>query len=220
MQNDRFIPRPLAAGRAARRRRRPRRATPRSAPRRNGRSACRRRARAPFPSAPEAVKAPSASLPACASATLSPRPSARPKAKLRDWADEQVSTRSPSPERPISVWPPRAEGVAEPAQFGKAARHQRRRRARAEAASGGDAAGDREHVLGRAADLDAADVGRVVEAEVRPVQKAAERAGERLVARASVTAVGRPAATSAAKDGPDRIAAGAVRAPPVAGPRS
>ena len=52
-----------------------------------------------------AVNMPSTSLPAAASAALSPRPSAWPKAKLRDWADEQVKTRSPSPERPISVDP-------------------------------------------------------------------------------------------------------------------
>ena len=47
-----IIPRPSAAARAARRRRPARRACPRSAPRRNQRSACRRRARAPFRSAP------------------------------------------------------------------------------------------------------------------------------------------------------------------------
>ena len=32
-----------------------------------------------------------------------PAPSARPSAKLRDWAELQVSDRSPSPESPASV---------------------------------------------------------------------------------------------------------------------
>src|SRR5208337_4194490 len=50
-----------------------------------------------------AVKAPSTSRLSDASLTLSPRPSATPKEKFRDCADEQVRTRSPSPERPISV---------------------------------------------------------------------------------------------------------------------
>src|SRR5215469_9274458 len=47
-----------------------------------------------------AVNSPSASFPG---AGLAPRPSARPRAKLRDCGLEQVRIRSPSPERPTSV---------------------------------------------------------------------------------------------------------------------
>src|SRR5574337_1846220 len=75
-----------------------------------------------------------------------------------------------------------AKSLSEPAQFRKAARDQRRPGACAESPSGSNAAGDREHVLGRAANLDAANVGRMVKAQVRPVQEPAERARERAVA--------------------------------------
>ena len=63
-----------------------------------------------------AVKTPSASPPARASAALSPCPSAWPKAKLRDCGDEQVKTRSPSPKAPSTSTPaprrPRRNGAA------------------------------------------------------------------------------------------------------------
>ena len=206
----RSIPRPSAAGRAARRPRPRHRASPRSAPRRKSRSACRRRAR----------RAISISASGCERAFGEPAPArlgrrvcrARapwPKAKLRDCGDEQVSTRSPSPESPIKVDRARAESFAETAQLGEAARDQGGDRACAEAVTGRDAAGDGEHVLRRAADLDAAHVGRMVERSVGPLQRVAERArrGSRRRA-ASVTAVGRPAATSAAKEGPERMAVG------------
>ena len=104
-----------------------------------------------------------------------------PNEKLRDCADEQVSTRSPSPGQAHERHGSRAEGVAEPAQLGEAARDERRARARAQAPACGDAAGDRKHVLGRAADLDAANVARVIEPEIRPVQKPAKRSRQRVV---------------------------------------
>ena len=49
------------------------------------------------------MKAPSASLPCMADSGACPRPMARPREKLRDCAEPQVSTRSPSPDRPINV---------------------------------------------------------------------------------------------------------------------
>src|SRR5262249_40531385 len=51
----------------------------------------------------EAVNTPSTILPRCASSGERPSPSAIPTEKLRDWRLEQVSIRSPSPERPVGV---------------------------------------------------------------------------------------------------------------------
>jgi len=48
-------------------------------------------------------------------------------------------------------------------------------RARAKPTAGGDAAGDREHILRRPADLDPTNVGRMVEPQRRPAQRVAER---------------------------------------------
>ncbi len=99
-----------------------------------------------------------------------------------------------------------AERLGEAAQFGEAARDQRGERAGAELAAGDDAGGDGEHVLHRAADLDADDVGLGVGAEGRASRASGrDRARSASSAAAMVTAVGRPRATSAAKLGPERI---------------
>ncbi len=50
-------------------------------------------------------------------------------------------------------------------------------------AAGGDAAGDRQHVLCRAADLDPANVGRMIKPQSRPAQRIAERARQLFIAR-------------------------------------
>ena len=55
-----------------------------------------------------------------------------------------------------------AVGFAETHKFGKAARGQRGKRAGAEPATGNDAGGDGQHVLGRAADLYSAHVARMI----------------------------------------------------------
>ena len=128
-----------------------------------------------------AVKAPSASFPACASPhRLAPteRDAEGEIARLGRRAGQDQIAEPGEPHQGLAA---RAEGVAEPAQFGETPGDQGRDRARAEAAARRDAAGDREHVLGRAANLHAADVGRVIKSEVRPMQLAAERAGQRLV---------------------------------------
>ena len=93
---------------------------------------------------------------------------------------------------------PRAERLAEAEQLSEPARGQRRCRAGAEPAAGNDAGGDREHVLGGAADLDAAHVARMIGPE-RARSRARGRARWRRPRRraASVTAVGSPRATSA-----------------------
>src|SRR5262249_61550315 len=57
---------------------------------------------------------------------------------------------------------PRAERPAEAEQLGKAARHQRRGGAGAEPAAGDDAGASSPRVLGGAAELDPAQVGRLV----------------------------------------------------------
>jgi hypothetical protein len=154
-----------------------------------------------------AVKAPSASLPPMASASGRPAPDARPRAKLRDCGDDAVSTRSPKPDRPISVSGRAPNPLAKSAQFGKAARDDRGARALAEPGADDDAGGNRQHVLGRPADLDAGHIIGVVDAQTRtgdqprPRCRARSRSGA-----ASVTAVGRPRMISAAKLGPDRTA--------------
>ena len=150
---------------------------------------------------------PSASLPPAASASDAPSPSATPKEKLRDCGLEQVRIRSPSPDRPVSVSAPRAESSAEAEQLGEAARDQRGGGAGAEPAAGDDAGGDRQHVLGRAADLDAAHVGRMIGTEASREPSARASAAAMVASRAaSVTAVGSPRATSVgeARAGQDR----------------
>src|SRR6202034_2928594 len=56
----------------------------------------------------------------------------------------------------------RPESLAKTAKLGETAGRERGDGARAQPAAGGDPAGDCEHILGGAADLDAADVGRMV----------------------------------------------------------
>ena len=133
-----------------------------------------------------------------------------PSEKLRELVDEQVSTRSPRPDRPASVSRRAPAGQAEARHFGKAARDQRGARILAEPRALDDAAGDREHVLDRAADLRADDVVETIGPESRAGRSGRE-APRRAPAssHARVTAVGRPAATSCAKVGPDSTAIGA-----------
>ncbi len=77
----------------------------------------------------------------------------------------------------------RPESLAKTAELGETAGGERGDRARAKPAAGGDAAGDRQHVLRRAADLDAANVGRMIEAQSRPAQRVAERPRQLFVGR-------------------------------------
>ena len=203
------IPRPSAGARASRRRRRGRRSRPRAAPRRVAAIGISTpRARASSISA-AAVVAPSASLPPPASATAAPLPerdAEREIARLRGRAGEHEIAEAREAHQRVR---PRAERLAETPEFGEAARDQRRARAGAEPEPRRDAAGDREHVLRRAADLDAAHVGRMIEPQIRALQRRGRARPRAPRPRAaSVTAVGRPAATSAAKLGPERIARG------------
>ena len=78
---------------------------------------------------------------------------------------------------------PRSERIAETPEFRKPPRDQGRPRAGTESEARSDAAGDREHVLRRAADLDAAHVGRVIEPQVRTLQRPAELDSQRLLPR-------------------------------------
>ena len=154
-----------------------------------------------------AVNTPSASLRGAGVPAQTPSPSAMPSEKLRDCGLEQVRMRSPSPERPgqgrrAARRTPRRSG-----ELGKAARGQRGRGAGAEPAAGHDAGRDRQHVLGGAADLDAAHVGRMIGPERRPSRSLAPApAASASSAAASVTAVGKPTPTSAAKARSRRIA--------------
>ena len=97
---------------------------------------------------------------------------------LRDCGLPQVSSRSPSPDSPISVGP-RAQRLAEASHLRKAARDERRMRAGPELAALDDAGRDRQHVLDRAAELHAHHVARPVE----PQRARAERDGQRLAQR-------------------------------------
>ena len=99
---SRLLARRAAEHRSAVRRRRPCREQVRR-PRR--RSACRCRARSAMRCSTGAVCAPSATVrrSAISSAALRPSPIALPSEKLRLLVEEQVSTRSPRPDRPASV---------------------------------------------------------------------------------------------------------------------
>ena len=121
--------------------------------------------------------------------------------------------RSPRPERPIivSVRAPKAlpkrTSSAKPRVVSAASG------AGAQPAADDDAGGDGEHVFCRAADLDAAHVGRMVGPQSSPSRSPAPaRAASFSSLAASVTAVGSPRATSAAKLGPERIAGAALGA--------
>ena len=109
----------------------------------------------------------------CASLRLLPSPSARPKEKLRDCRLEQVSRRSPRPERPVSVSGLRTQRLAEARQFGEGARGERGPRTVAQALAVGDAAGDGQHILDRAADRDAAQIIGRIDAESRRLKRCA-----------------------------------------------
>ena len=97
---------------------------------------------------------------------LSPRPSRSPNVRLRDSGDEQVATRSPSPASPANVI-----GSAPSAPPSRAVSPSPRVISDARVLSpkpmpDGHAAGQRDDVLDRAADLAADDVGVGVRAEV------------------------------------------------------
>ena len=77
--------------------------------------------------------------------------------------------------------PPRAIGEAEPGHLGEAARDQRRARVLAEAFAVDHPAGDREHVLDRAADLRAGNVVAEVDPEGRQGDPVAKGLGKLLV---------------------------------------
>ena len=102
-----------------------------------------------------------------------------------------------------------AIGAAEAGELGEAAGDQCGLGAGAEVAPGDDAAGDGEHVLGGAADLDAAHVGRVIDAESRRAQRLGERGCELFVGGRERHGRRQALATSLAKLGPERIAVSA-----------
>ena len=149
------------------------------------RSASRRRSAWARCSTIGALFTPSATWPSSARMRASARPSARrrPTLRLRDRSPVVVSTRSPRPERPMKVCGLGAEGDAEAGHLGQAAGHQRSAGVEAELHAVGDAGGDGEHVLDRAADLDPDRVGRGVDA-----QRAAVEGLDRGLAQAGVAA--------------------------------
>src|SRR4051812_3964737 len=65
-------------------------------------------------------------------------------------------------EKPRQVFAARAAGAAEPRQFAKSPRGQGCLRRRPHVAADHDACGNRQHVFGGAADLDAANIGGVI----------------------------------------------------------
>ena len=131
-----------------------------------------------------AVKAPSASpvLP-WMSFAASPLPRLMPKLKLRDCGLEQVRIRSPRPDRPIIV------SVLAPSARPKRTSSAKPRVVSAAAALAPSPRpvtmpdGDRQHVLGRAADLDAAHVGRLIGPEGARRQRLGQLRRQRLVMR-------------------------------------
>ena len=182
--DSRIIARRAAAATAAIRSPRRRSSLRPAARRPRPRSACRRARSRAISTSTGAVKTPSASPPWISRRLAGRGRALTPNEKLRDCGLEQVSSRSPRPDRPIMVSGLAPIGLAETDQFGEAARGQRRRGAGAEPAAGDDAGGDGEHVLRRAADLDAAHVGRNDRAGSSPSRSPAPASrGELVVAR-------------------------------------
>ena len=104
-----------------------------------------------------------------------PRASSSPAARLREWprgagGDEIAQAREARVGAGIG-----AERRAEARHLGQAARDQRRARVVAVAEPVADARGDRDHVLGRAAELHAAHVRRRVDAEAGRRERALQR---------------------------------------------
>jgi hypothetical protein len=85
--------------------------------------------------------------------------------------------------RPASVSARAPQARPSRAQFAEAARGQRGLRRGAELAADHDAGRDRQHVLGGATDLDAADVGGVIGPERRRAQRLHEAAGQLFLLR-------------------------------------
>ena len=95
------------------------------------------------------------------------------RAVARERARWHVSTRSPRPARPASVAGLAAERDGQPRDLGEPARDQRRARVLAQPEAVGQAGGHRDHVLERAADLDADHVAVRVEPELARAERAA-----------------------------------------------
>ena len=108
---------------------------------------------------------------------------------------------------------PPAFRARKPRDFDQAARDERRHRVVAEAEPLDHAGGDRDHVLQRAADLDAGDVVAHIQAQARPAELLLDPGRGGGIAEAASTAVGRPRATSEAKLGPESTTTG--KRPPV-----
>ena len=165
--------------------------------------------RAPAPRRSSCTPSATIFMPATTSARRRPRASSMPTWRLRLSVPVQVSTRSPSPLSPagVSRRPPAAH--ASRVISARPARDERRQRVVAEPEPFDDARRDRDDVLHRAADLDADDVGRSVEPEVRPAElRLHQLASPDVSLDAASTAVGSCCATSTAKLGPDSTTTG------------
>ena len=104
--------------------------------------------------------------------------------KLRELVELQVSTRSPRPDSPASVSCRAPVGQAEARHFGEAARDHRGAGVLAEALALDHAAGDRQHILDRAADFGPGDIVAQIDAELRQCDAVADRFGDgRILAR-------------------------------------
>ena len=143
---------------------------------------------------------------------LAERAPQRHVARLRTAAGQNEIAETRQPDQRFG---PRAQRLAEAAQLGKAAGDEGCVRAGTQALAVDDAGGDRQHVLERAAELDAGEVARPVEAQLRLPRRSASSRPIASSAQAMVSAVGRPRATSVAKLGPDstaRVASGTTSA--------
>ena len=137
-----------------------------------------------------------------ASSTVRPRPRCSPKVRLRDSGDEQVATRSPRPASPANVG-----GSAPSARPSRAVSASPRVISDAWVLSPkpmpvGDADGQRDDVLHRAAELAADHVGVGVGPEVRRVAGRLKRRGGVGVGARDTVAAGCRAAISRARFGP------------------
>ncbi len=140
---------------------------------------------------------------------------ARRTARLRDSGELQEATRSPRPASPAKVCWSAPSAVAQAADLGQPAGDQHGPGVVAQAHADGDADGQRDHVLDRAAELAADDVGVGVRAEVAGVAgllQLARRRRRRCRPRPWRRAAG--PAISRARLGPDTTA---IRSGPGAG---
>ena len=152
------------------------------------------------------------------SASERPRPSSMPTWRLRLRSPVHVSTQIAEAAQAGQRLAPAALGARQPGDLGEAARDQRRQRVVPETEPFDHAGGNRDDVLQRAADLDAATSSLAYRRNVGPAELLLDARRGRGSRDAASTAVGSPRATSTAKLGPRARRRDRGRRPPPQSP--